>query len=239
VTENAASVRVVMEPEGDTNVIPVKSEAKPPVKGLYLIIAGAVLLALGVITLAGVAVYIRSTNNYTRNAQKQLRAQWDQKPFPVRKAASLTAGSLSERADTSGPGAPVARLIVPRLNLDAIVVQLANLDDRANLNRGPGHVPQTAYPGMPGNVFIVGHRTTYGAPFGRIDELRNGDEIILVTAEGRYTYTVYEQRIVEPDDLSVLGQEGEPRVTLMACHPRFSASKRILAIWRLTGENTR
>ena len=211
-----------MEPEDDNNGIPVKSEAKPPVKGLYLIIAGAVLLALGVITLAGVAVYIRSTNNYTRNAQKQLRAQWDQKPFPVRKAA-----------------APVARLIVPRLNLDAIVVQLANLDDRANLNRGPGHVPQTAYPGMPGNVFIVGHRTTYGAPFGRIDELRNGDEIILVTAEGRYTYTVYEQRIVEPDDLSVLGQEGEPRVTLMACHPRFSASKRILAIGRLTGENTR
>lgn len=218
-----------MEPEGDKDGMPVNSEAKPPVKGLYLMIAGAVLLALGVIALAGVALYIRSTNSYTRNAQKQLRAQWDQKPFPVRKAENLNIAA----------GAPVARLIVPRLNLDAIVVQLANLDDRANLNRGPGHVPETAYPGMPGNVFIAGHRTTYGAPFGRIDELRNGDKIILVTAEGRHIYTVYEQRIVEPDDLSVLGQEGEPRVTLMACHPRFSASKRILAIGRLTGENIR
>lgn len=218
-----------MELEGDKDGMPVNSEAKPPVKGLYLMIAGAVLLALGVIALAGVAIYIRSTNSYTRNAQKQLRAQWDQKPFPVRKAENLNIAA----------GAPVARLIVPRLNLDAIVVQLANLDDRANLNRGPGHVPETAYPGMPGNVFIAGHRTTYGAPFGRIDELRNGDKIILVTAEGRHIYTVYEQRIVEPDDLSVLGQEGEPRVTLMACHPRFSASKRILAIGRLTGENIR
>lgn len=218
-----------MEPEGDKDGMPVNNEAKPPVKGLYLMIAGAVLLALGVIALAGVAIYIRSTNSYTRNAQKQLRAQWDQKPLPVRKAENLNVAA----------GAPVARLIVPRLNLDAIVVQLANLDDRANLNRGPGHVPETAYPGMPGNVFIAGHRTTYGAPFGRIDELRNGDKIILVTAEGRHIYTVYEQRIVEPDDLSVLGQEGEPRVTLMACHPRFSASKRILAIGRLTGENIR
>jgi len=207
----------------------VNSAAKPPVKGLYLIVAGAVLLALGVIALVGVALYIRSTNSYTRNAQKQLRAHWDQKPFPVRKAENVNVAA----------GAPVARLIVPRLNLDAIVVQLADLDDRANLNRGPGHVPGTAYPGMPGNVFIAGHRTTYGAPFGRIDELRNGDKIILVTAEGRHVYTVYEQRIVEPDDLSVLGQEGEPRVTLMACHPRFSASKRILVIGRLTGENSR
>jgi sortase A len=109
------------------------------------------------------------------------------------------------------------------------------MDDRENLNRGPGHVPGTAFPGMPGNVFIAGHRTTYGAPFGRIDELQKGDKIIFTTAEGKQVYTVYETRIAEPTDLSVLEQEGEPRVSLMACHPRYSASKRMIVLGRLTG----
>jgi sortase A len=179
-----------------------------------------------VLALLGVAVYVQYTNRVAHNAQKDLYREWQEKPLPVKKVENVQVA----------PGAPVARIIVPRLNLDGIVVELANLDDRENLNKGPGHVPGTAYPGMPGNCFIAGHRTTYGAPFGRIDELKDGDRIILVTAEGKHIYTVYEQRIVAPTDLSVLGQEGDPRVTLMACHPKFSASKRMVVLGRLTGE---
>jgi sortase A len=187
-----------------------------------LMIAGASLVALGVLALVGVSVYVWYTNSYTRDQQKKLLHQWAVNPMPV-----------------TGPpaaGASVARIQVPRLNLDAIVVELANMDDRQNLNRGPGHVPGTAYPGMPGNVFIAGHRTTYGAPFGGLDQMQNGDKIILTTAEGKYVYAVTEQRIVDPHDMSVLDQQGEPRVTLMACHPKFTANKRILVIGRLTGE---
>ena len=195
-------------------------------RGRYLLIAGAALFAAGAVAIIGLALYVRHTDNFTRSAQDQLRGLWEQKRLEP---------SMADRARVAA-GAPVARIIVPRLGLDAIVVELADLDDRVNLNRGPGHVPGTAYPGMPGNVFIAGHRTTYGAPFGRIDQLVDGDEIILVTGDGRHVYTVAEQRVVEPDDLSVLGQEGEPRVTLMACHPRFSASKRILVIGRLEEE---
>ncbi len=196
---------------------------------LYLVIAGVSLLVLGILVLAGVAVYVRYTDNFTRSAQAELRKLWKSAPLDV---ADTTAARIAA-------GAPVARLIVPRLGLDSIVVELADMDDRENLNRGPGHVPGTAYPGTEGNVFIAGHRTTYGAPFGRIDELKDGDEVVLVTADGRHVYTVYDQRIVEPDDMSVLEQEGEPRVTLMACHPRFSASKRILSIARLEGQPSR
>ena len=193
--------------------------------GRFLLIAGAVLVGLGVLGLVSVAVYIHVTNTSARRAQEELQAQWEAKPLPVTEVEDVSVA----------PGAPVARLEVPRLNLDAIVVELADIDDRANLNRGPGHVPGTAFPGMPGNVFIAGHRTTYGAPFGRIDELRDGDQIIFTTAEGKQVYTVYETKIVEPTDLSVLDQEGEPRVSLMACHPKFSASKRIIVLGRLTG----
>jgi sortase A len=189
---------------------------------------GAGLLCAGALAFLGLGAYVWYTNNYTRKQQKELLGAWKKKPMAVSQLVNATVA----------PGAPIAQLVVPRLNLQAIVVQLAGLDDRANLNRGPGHVPDTAYPGMPGNCFIAGHRTTYGAPFGALDQMRNGDKIILITAEGRHIYTVTEQRIVDPHDLSVLGQEGEPRVTLMACHPKFTARQRILVIGRLSGETT-
>jgi sortase A len=193
--------------------------------GRVLMIAGASLVALGVLALVGVSVYVWSTNSYTRDQQKKLLHQWaTEKALPAGAQVTQVA-----------PGAPVARIQVPRLNLDAIVVQLASMDDRENLNRGPGHVPPTAFPGMPGNVFIAGHRTTYGAPFGGLDQMQNGDRIILTTTQGKYVYSVTEQRIVDPHDMSVLDQQGEPRVTLMACHPKFTANQRILVIGRLTG----
>lgn len=215
-----------MSTELDVQTRGSRAKVRAPVKGKYLIIAGAVLLALGILALVGVASYIQYTNNYTRNSQAELKRKWDEKPLPVTRLSGVTVAD----------GAPIASISIPAIDVDAIVVELANMDDKANLNRGPGHVPGTAYPGMAGNVFIAGHRTTYGAPFGRIDELRKGDQVVLTTAERKSVYSVYEQRIVAPNDLSVLGQDGEPKVTLMACHPRFSASQRILVLARLLAE---
>ncbi len=189
-------------------------------RGKTLIAVGSALILAGLLTLAGVYIYIYCTDRKAASAQKELMQQWEENPAP------------SERGGVE-VGDGIARIIVPRLELDAIVVELWGLDDADNLKRGPGHIPDTAYPGQPGNVVISGHRTTYGAPFRRIEELVAGDEIILVTAENRYTYEVYEQRIVLPSDLSVLEQTGEPKLTLTACHPWYSAAQRIVVIARL------
>jgi sortase A len=93
-------------------------------------------------------------------------------------------------------------------------------------------------PGQRGNAAIAGHRTTYGAPFNRIDELQPDDEILLSTAKGDFTYKVVPQRdeagvisghmIVSPNDVWVLNDAGDNRLTLTACHPKFSASQRII-----------
>lgn len=105
----------------------------------------------------------------------------------------------------------------------------------AALRRGPGHYPRSAEPGEAGNFAVAGHRTTYGAPFFRLDELRPGDEIHVTGRDGRrHTYEVREQRIVSPADTWVvepepLGREG-PTLTLTTCHPRFSARQR-LVVW--------
>lgn len=189
-------------------------------RGTALIIAGLSLIAVGLLSLAGAYLYIRITDGRAAAAQEELRRSWEAHPAPSE------GGNIAV-------GDGLARIFAPAIGLDAIVVQLASLDDAHNLKRGPGHIPGTAYPGQPGNCVISGHRTTYGAPFRHIEELREGDEIVLVTAGNRHIYSVYEQRIVQPSDLTVLEQEGEPKLTLTACHPWYSAAQRIVVISRL------
>ena len=189
-------------------------------KGKILIIVGVSLILAGLLALAGIYGYIYYTDRKAAAAQEELFEQWEKEP------ASSEQGNVSV-------GDGIARIIAPSIGLDAIVVELWGLDDATNLKRGPGHIPDTAYPGQPGNCVISGHRTTYGAPFRHIEQLVAGDLITLVTAENRYIYEVYEQRIVLPTDLTVLEQSGEPKLTLTACHPWYSAAQRIVVIARL------
>jgi sortase A len=189
-------------------------------KGLVLIIIGISLIILGLFTLAGVYGYIWYTDNRAEQAQDELFQEWEEEPV-----ASETGEVVV--------GEGITRIVVPRLGLDAIVVELWGLDDAENLKRGPGHIPTTAYPGQPGNVVISGHRTTYGAPFKHIEEIQTGDEIILITADNQYTYEADEQRIVMPTDLTVLEQGDEAKITLTACHPWYSAAQRIVIIGSL------
>jgi sortase A len=196
-------------------------------RGKILIIVGISLILAGLLALAGIYGYIYYTNRKAAVAQEELFERWEENPAP------------SEQGNVS-VGDGIARIIAPSIGLDAIVVELWGLDDAENLKRGPGHIPDTAYPGQAGNCVISGHRTTYGAPFRHIEQLTAGDQITLVTADNRYIYEVYEQRIVLPTDLTVLEQAGEPKLTLTACHPWYSAAQRIVVIARLveSEENT-
>lgn len=189
-------------------------------KGRVLIIAGICLILAGLLVIAGIYAYIFYTDRRARSAQQALFKEWDDNAVP------------SGFVDFS-VGDGIARIMASKIGLDAIVVELSGLDDSENLKRGPGHIPGTAYPGQPGNMVISGHRTTYGAPFRHIERLVSGDDILIMTADNQYTYEVYDQRIVSPGDLTVLEQGGEPKLTLTACHPWYSAAQRIVVIARL------
>ncbi len=190
-------------------------------KGRVLFISGAALILAGLLTLAGIYAYIHYTNRVTRKAQEELFRAWEEAIVPPGGGIGVAVGD------------GIARITVPRIDLDAIVVELQGLDDMENLKRGPGHLRPTAYPGQSGNCVISGHRTTYGAPFRHIEQLTPGEVIILSTVDDIYTYEVQEQRIVSPSDLTVLEQGEEPKVTLTACHPWYSAAQRIVVIGRL------
>jgi len=101
---------------------------------------------------------------------------------------------------------------------------------REDLKNGPGHFPETPLPGQLGNSAVAGHRTTYGEPFRNLDELADGDEIIVTMPYGTFTYIVTSTEIVDPSDREVIATT-DPDIatlTLTTCHPEYSASQRLI-----------
>ncbi len=127
-------------------------------------------------------------------------------------------------------GDAIGRIELPKLGLRFDVVQGT---DTVSLEKGPGHYPATALPGLGQTVAIAGHRTTYLAPFRRINELRPGDQIILSMPYARFTYVVQKTEVVLPTALWVTRNVGYERLVLSACHPLYSASHRIIVFARL------
>ncbi len=123
------------------------------------------------------------------------------------------------------PGDAIGKLDIPAIGVSEYVVEGT---DTGNLRKGPGHYPETPLPGEPGTVAVAGHRTTYGAPFRDLDDVKPGNEIIFDTPFGRFIYRVEETKIVDDQDLSVLKSVGYKRLMLSACHPLYSAAQRII-----------
>jgi len=130
-------------------------------------------------------------------------------------------------------GSALGSIAIPRIGLKSVFVETTGHDA---LEKGPGHYKGTVLPGIDGTVGLAGHRTTYGAPFKRVNELSKGSRIILNMPYGRFTYKVTGSRITTPADASSLvSHPGTRRLVLTACHPLYSAAKRIVVSARLVG----
>jgi sortase A len=128
-------------------------------------------------------------------------------------------------------GDSLTRIKIPALGVDTVVVE--GITPSA-LRAGAGHYPQTPLPCEGGNVSIAGHRTTYGRPFGNVDQLKPGDTIELTTPIGGCVYQVARAPfVVPPTELSVIEPTGERSLTLTTCHPKGSAAQRLIirATW--------
>jgi sortase A len=140
---------------------------------------------------------------------------------------AFAARALNRRTDD---GQPLGRIRVRSIGVSAVVVAGTGA---SSLRLGPGHYPGTPLPGARGTVAIAGHRTTYGAPFRRIDKLGRGDRIELRMPYGRFVYAVERRRIVLPTATWVTRRVGHDQLVLSACHPLYSAAKRIIVFARL------
>ena len=131
-------------------------------------------------------------------------------------------------------GEAIAQIIAPAMGLDSIVVSGTAV---SALRKGPGHYADSAALCSTGNAAIAGHRTTYGAPFGDIANLKFGDEIRVNTPYGNCIYTVTERFVVDPSDTWVVKDQGDNRLTLTSCHPKYSAAQRYIVVAELAETN--
>ncbi len=210
---------------------------------------GWTLIAAGTLILLYLGYLLFYTNFTTGQAQGDLLETWQAEYGALPGEGEQAAGPSDdpeEEARPVDPGEAYAVMWFERPGSDEpvvhdgplFVVEGVTLD---HLKRGPGHYPQTAGPGREGNFAISGHRTTYGAPFYHLDQLREGDEIHVVDRQQReWVYVVQRQEIVAPTALWVIGEDpldtGVPTMTLTTCHPRFSAAQRMIVFAELQGE---
>jgi sortase A len=206
---------------------------------------GAVLAMSGVLLLADVGVMLvwqepvsallatRGQNALEQqlSAESKLFARTaDARPTVRRGARTALVRAARAFAARLRRGRAFGRITLPTLGQSFVI---AEGTDAATLRKGPGHYEGAGLPGLRRPVAIAGHRTTYLAPFGDIDELRRGEPIRLTMPYGRFTYRVDETRIVEPSALWVT-RRGHERLVLTSCHPPFSAARRIVVFARLT-----
>jgi LPXTG-site transpeptidase (sortase) family protein len=188
---------------------------------------------IGALMILFVAWQLWGTSIGQHHAQAVLGSQFEAKLHsakPVPKDAPLIP------ATTQVPNAPegtvLASIVIPALGVSQYVVSGTGPSD---LDKGPGHYTGTAVPGQAGNVAIAGHRTTNGAPFNRLDEMKLGDPIDITTTSGRkLTYVVSQNPVaVSPGDVAVLNDFGDNRLTLTTCTPKFSAAQRLVVVAEL------
>lgn len=144
--------------------------------------------------------------------RQEARRAWEEREAQVVVAlARRTASARDERRDLI-PGAPLARLRIPKLQLDEIVLE--GVGDR-ELNAGPGHLVGSVFPGEDGNSVISAHRDRH---FSRLGGLQVGDTLFTDTGWSETTWVVVAKRVVSADT-PALFRTPDATLTLTTCWP--------------------
>jgi sortase A len=209
-----------------------------------LIISGAMLIADAGLTLVWQepisAVYAKlqqrqlagKLNDLENLTDLQLRAL--QRLRTENRRIAFLARLLRSRSE---PGDAIGRIKIKRIGINFVVVEGTEPED---LRKGPGHYGDTPLPGIRGTVALAGHRTTYLAPFRKLNTMQRRDLITLEMPYARFTYRTELRRIVDPGAYAyVTARKRYDRLALTACHPLYSAAQRIVVFARLVDVEAR
>ena len=202
-------------------------------------IAEGAAWGMGVLCLAGwTGVYIDGVAGRQRALDRfaALQATAQLQPGPPDQALWSPERIAAWRSAVKDPGAtPVAVLRIRRIGLEVPVLEGT---DEVSLNRGVGHINQTAAPGADGNSGIAGHRDGF---FRGLKDISPGDAIELETLRATEIYRIERAWIVDPDDVSVLDPTPTRSLTLVTCYPFYfvgSAPRRFIVRAVLEGITT-
>lgn len=158
--------------------------------------------------------------------QRRLQVEW-KKQVEASQIARVPTPTSAENT--------LVRLQIPKINLDAIIVEGTR---QRQLAVAPGHITGTTAPGDSGNSVITAHRDTF---FRHIYELQRGDTILVHRKGKTFTFEVTGKKIVEPDDVSVIGPAKDARLTLITCYPTYyigPAPERLVVFSKLANSDS-
>ena len=189
------------------------SNASPGLISRLLDALGRTMIVTGLLLLSFVAYQLWGTGIAEGRSQNALATEFV-KPQPIQPQF----GDL------------VGRISIPTIGVSKYVVAGVRNKD---LERGPGLFPGSPLPGQKGNVAIAGHRTTFGAPFSRINEIKSNEKIIIESRNGTFTYIVNgEPKIVSATDIAVTKTTNPDiaTITLVSCYPKWTSTQRIIVV---------
>lgn len=209
--------------------------------------AGEVLITFGLVVLLFAAYEVWGKTAIVGAAQDTLAQQLAQDWEPGTEASPAPTVGPSA-APTAGPssapltGKAIARLFVPRLKKNWVVVQGVGLKD---IRFAPGHYPESAMPGKIGNFSVAGHRSR--PIFWDLDQVKVGDPIVVETSDGWHVYATTQSHIVIPQAVEVVApvpnRAGEKptaaMLTLTTCHPKLDNYQRLIVHAKLVRSQPR
>lgn len=110
-------------------------------------------------------------------------------------------------------GDNIGSLLIPVLKQKLPIIQGTGADE---LKKGVGHFIQSVLPGEEDNCVLSGHRDTV---FAKLGKLKIGDQLIVQTSVGTYTYEIKRIRIVDKNDKTVIVPADHAVLTLTTCYP--------------------
>jgi sortase A len=201
-----------------------------------------VLMTLAVVLALFVVYHVWWTGMVAARAAEDVRQElaqsWELDPPRPTVAAQPTSdpdpSPTPVPAVSAEAGEAFGMVYIPQLKSKVWGLPLINGIDDVSLSRGIGYFPETAAPGQVGNFAIAGHRATNGEPLRDIDQLQDGDLVIIRTREFWFTYRLDRDLIVQPSDIWVIqenpfaseGAQPDRRLTIVTCHPRWGSEQR-------------
>lgn len=218
-------------------------------------VTGEVLITIGVLMGLFLTWHLVLNDSIQGDRQNQsastLAQEWKE-PMPTgddgNQSASIVIPSTEEPPVTVAPaeGEAFALLYVPRFGKEYVRTIAEGVDVEKVLNSrrlGVGRYVQSDQLGTYGNFALAAHRTTFGAPFGDIGQLRIGDQIYIEVPEGWHAYEFRNHEYVWETEVDVLNSfpklneevPGSRIITLTSCHPKFTVAERVIAYGLYSG----
>ncbi|WSN11126.1 class E sortase [Micromonospora sp. NBC_01699] len=196
--------------------------------------SGELMITFGLVILlfAGYEIWGKSVivNAHQSDLSQELEQAWADEPAPDPTVGPTQGPGVAPPKAPPG-GKPMASLYIPKLDKSWVVVEGVTQKD---IRYAPGHYPNTALPGRVGNFSVAGHRNK--ATFWRLDELKDGDVIVVESKTDWYVYKVTDNIIVKPTQVEVVAAvPGKPKakatkamLTLTTCNPKFDNYQRLI-----------